>query len=179
MKISGRREIIDWMIESMNGFSFPSKEDAGKEDYEYGWETMFAGWALTEISDGSIPSSLPEIQLPFAVTATPDGMQLEMETPEDRWHEISPMGPPSMSEHRYRDDTWLHAAIYLLWDDRDLRKRLRRCSNCSKFYFQRSVKRNPKGRYFCSSVDTSSKCKQEWHDGQKNPDRTRRTNPPN
>ena len=56
----------------------------------------------------------------------------------------------------------------------ETRDYLRICTHCGKRYLQKSVKRNPNEQYFCSSVDRSSKCKQEYHDGQKHPNRMKR-----
>ena len=54
------------------------------------------------------------------------------------------------------------------------RRHLRTCVNCGKRYIQKSVKRNPNDQYFCSSVDRSTKCRQKWHDAQKQPNRIKR-----
>ena len=68
----------------------------------------------------------------------------------------------------------LNEALLRIWSHPKLRERLRRCTNCGDFYFQKTKKRNKLSRYFCSSVRRDRTCASDWHDAQKSPNRTHR-----
>lgn len=59
---------------------------------------------------------------------------------------------------------FFQTVILLIWNDPTLRERLRCCTNCQRYYFQKSKKRNSKKHYFCSTVYADSTCRQDFCD---------------